>query len=173
MVASGIPRCRNRHTRGMRAWHGGTTWSMAGSDSGWNPWPPHRLALLVGLAMVLAAGALTGLAWVAGFGPTLQTLVRPRWIWLGAAVAAEAVAYLGYTLAYREVARAEGGAELEVPKVAALVATGFGAFVHGGGFALDRTALKRAGLSAEEARRRVLGLGVLEYAVLAPATMVA
>ena len=60
-----------------------------------------------------------------------------------------------------------------MPKAAALVAAGFGVFVHGGGFALDRLALRRAGLSKEEARRRVLGLGTLEYAVLAPGTLAA
>jgi uncharacterized membrane protein YbhN (UPF0104 family) len=71
------------------------------------------------------------------------------------------------------VATAEDGAELRVPKVAALVAAGFGVFVHGGGFALDRMALRRAGLSERDARRRVLGLGALEYAILAPAALVA
>ena len=75
-------------------------------------------------------------------------------------------------VAYREVARAEDGAELRC-QGGALVATGFGVFVHGGGFALDREALRRAGLSRKDARRRVLGLGALEYAVLAPAAGVA
>jgi uncharacterized membrane protein YbhN (UPF0104 family) len=99
--------------------------------------------------------------------------VHPRWLWLGVAVAGEAVAYVGYIAAYREVARAEDGTELGAPRAAALVAAGFGVFVHGGGFALDRTALQHAGLSEAEARRRVLGLSLLEYAVLAPATLVA
>jgi uncharacterized membrane protein YbhN (UPF0104 family) len=45
--------------------------------------------------------------------------------------------------------------------------------VHGGGFALDRAALQRAGLSESEARRRVRSLGALEYAVLAPAALIA
>jgi uncharacterized membrane protein YbhN (UPF0104 family) len=135
--------------------------------------PPHRLALLVLVAAALAAGALIGLAWTVGLKDVLTHLVHPHWTWLGVAVAGEVVAYLGYTVAYREVARAEDGAELEVPKAAALVATGFGVFVHGGGFSLDRVALRRAGLSEREARRRVLGLGMLEYAVLAPATMIA
>src|SRR5262249_44982683 len=133
----------------------------------------HRLPLLVLLAAGLATAALFGLAWSAGFDRILEGLAHPRWPWLGVAVCGEIVAYLGYTLAYREVARAEGGAELGVPRAAALVAVGFGAFVHGGGFALDRAALQRAGLSEAEARGRVLGLGALEYAVLAPATLVA
>jgi uncharacterized membrane protein YbhN (UPF0104 family) len=131
------------------------------------------LTLLVAVAAMLAAGALIGLAWSIGFGKVLHDLIRPHWRWLGIAVAGEAVAYLGYIAAYREIARAEDGAELEVPKAAALVASGFGVFVHGGGFALDRTALQHAGLSETEARRRVLGLGALEYAILAPATLVA
>jgi hypothetical protein len=71
------------------------------------------------------------------------------------------------------VARAEDGAELDVPKAAAIVSAGFGVFVHGGGFALDRAALQRAGLSESEARRRVRGLAALEYAVLAPAALIA
>jgi uncharacterized membrane protein YbhN (UPF0104 family) len=134
---------------------------------------PQHLVLLVGVAAALSAAALIGVAWAAGIGDVLHRLVRPNWLWLGVAVAGEFVAYLGYTLAYREVARAEDGAELGVPKSAALVSAGFGVFVHGGGFALDRAALQRAGLSESEARRRVRGLGALEYAILAPAALVA
>ena len=138
-----------------------------------NPWPAHRLAILVGVAAVLVAAALFGLASTVGIQKTLSELAHPHWQWLVVAVGGELVAYTGYTAAYREVARVDRGAELAVPKAAALVAAGFGVFVHGGGFALDRTALQRAGLSQEGARRRVLGLGMLEYAVLAPATLAA
>lgn len=134
---------------------------------------PHRLAIMVSAAAALAAGALAGLAWTVGFTGALTRLVHPHWAWLGIAVAGELFAYAGYTACYREVARADDGAELAVPRAAALVAAGFGVFVHGGGFALDRTALERAGLSEHEARRRVLALGTLEYATLAPATFVA
>lgn len=133
----------------------------------------RKLTVLVALAAVLAAGALFGIAWTVGITKELRALVHPHWPWLPAAVGGELFAYLGYIAAYREVARAEGGAELAVPKAAALVATGFGVFVDGGGFAADREALQRAGLSETEARRRVLGLSALEYAVLAPATLVA
>jgi uncharacterized membrane protein YbhN (UPF0104 family) len=136
-------------------------------------WAPHTLALLLTIAGVLSGAALVGLAWAAGPGAVLHELVRPRWLWLGVAVVGELLAYAGYTAAYREVARSEDGAELGARKAVALVTTGFGAFVHGGGFALDRVALRRAGLSEDEARRRVTGLGMLEYAVLAPATMCA
>ena len=134
---------------------------------------PHRVLFLVLVAAALAAGALIGLTWVAGVDDVLEGLVHPRWLWLGVAVVGQVVAYAGYTAAYREVARAEDGAELDVPKAAAIVSAGFGVFVHGGGFALDRAALQRAGLSEPEARRRVRSLGALEYAVLAPAALIA
>jgi uncharacterized membrane protein YbhN (UPF0104 family) len=133
----------------------------------------HKVAALVILAAVLAIAALTGTAWAAGFARVREVLLHPHWPWLGVAVVAEACAYLGYTLAYREVVRAERGVELDVPRAAALVATGFGVFLQGGGFALDREALKRSGLADRDARARVLGLGALEYSVLAPATVVA
>jgi uncharacterized membrane protein YbhN (UPF0104 family) len=135
--------------------------------------PRHKLAALLVLAAALALGALGGVAWAAGFGSVAHVLLHPRWGWFPIAVAGQAVAYVGYALAYREVARAEGGAELDTPKTAALVATGFAAFLQGGGFALDREALRRAGLSKRESRQRVLALGMLEYAVLAPAAAIA
>ncbi len=134
---------------------------------------PHRLAGLVVAAAVLSAGALVGVAATAGYGRVWRTLLHPHWSWFPVAVAGEVVAFLGYTLAYRELARAERGPELDVPSAAAVVTTGFGVFVQGGGFALDRAVLERIGLSKREARERVLGLGTLEYAVLAPATLVA
>jgi hypothetical protein len=150
--------------------------SGAGGGSGWladRIGGPHRLAVMVVVAGVLALGASVGVASTVGFEPVLERLLHPHWFWLLVALAGEAFAYLGYTLAYREIARAEQGAELSVPRLAALVATGFGVFVLGGGFALDRAALERAGLTERDARARVLGLGALEYAFLAPATALA
>jgi uncharacterized membrane protein YbhN (UPF0104 family) len=134
---------------------------------------PHRLAALVIAAAVLSAGALIGVASTVGYRRIWHQFLHWHWIGLPIALGGELLAYFGYTLAYREMARAEDGAELQVPQAAALVTTGFGVFVQGGGFALDRAALQRAGLSSPEARLRVLGLGALEYAVLAPATAIA
>jgi uncharacterized membrane protein YbhN (UPF0104 family) len=135
--------------------------------------PGHKLAALLVVAAVLALGALAGVAWAAGFEAVGHLLIRPRWFWIAAAGGGELVAYVGYTYAYGEIARAEDGAELNTPKTALLVAAGFAAFLQGGGFALDREALRRVGLSKRQARERVLALGMVEYAVLAPATAVA
>jgi uncharacterized membrane protein YbhN (UPF0104 family) len=133
----------------------------------------HRLAFVIAAAGALTVGAFTGLAWWAGFVPVYHRFIHVHWWWAAVALGAEVVAYLGYVLAYREVARAEDGAELDLTSTAAVVATGFGVFVASGGFALDEAVLRSAGVSEREARSRVLGLGALEYVVLAPAAMCA
>jgi len=133
----------------------------------------HRLLFVVVAAAVLAFGAFAGLAWWAGFVAVYHRLTHVHWWWVLVALGAEIVAYLGYIVAYREVARAEDGAELDLSSTAAMVATGFGVFVASGGFALDEAVLRSAGVPPREARARVLGLGALEYVVLAPVAMAA
>jgi uncharacterized membrane protein YbhN (UPF0104 family) len=133
----------------------------------------HRVAAVLTVAVVLAYGALFGVASSAGLLTVFHRLLHVHWVWVPIALAAEVVSYLGYVVAYREVTRAEDGTGLELSGTAAAVATGFGVFVAAGGFALDEAVLKSAGVPAKEARQRVLGLGVLEYVVLAPAAMAA
>jgi hypothetical protein len=72
-------------------------------------------------------------------------------------------------VAYREVARVERGPQLGLMKLAAVVFTGFGVFVAHGGFSADVVSLRGTGISRREARVRVMGLGALEYVLLAPA----
>lgn len=138
-----------------------------------NLYKTHRLAVVVAAAGVLTFGAFAGLSWWAGFVTVYHRLTHVHWWWALVALAAEAVSYLGYIVAYREVARAEDGTELDLSSTAAVVATGFGVFLSSGGFALDEAVLRSAGVPPREARARVLGLGALEYVVLAPAAMAA
>jgi len=133
----------------------------------------HRVAALVIFAGILSVGAVVGIGWTAGPDNIAHRLIHVQWEWIPVTLGCEAAAYLGYLVAYRAVAQAENGAELRLPEAAALVATGFGVFVLAGGFVLDREGLTRAGLTGREARERVLGLGALEYVVLAPAAAVA
>lgn len=133
----------------------------------------HKLAFVAAAAGVLTFGAFTGLAWWAGFVRVYHRLIHVHWWWAVVALGCEIVAYLGYVAAYREVARAEDGTEFNLTSTAAVVATGFGVFVASGGFALDEAVLQSAGVPEREARLRVLGLGALEYVVLAPAAMAA
>jgi uncharacterized membrane protein YbhN (UPF0104 family) len=130
-------------------------------------------ALLVAIGGALALGAVVGIAWAAGFDNVLHELRQIDPIWLPVAFGMELAAYFGYVVAYREVARLEGGPRLGMARAGAIVAAGFGAFVIRGGFIVDRQALEAAGLEPRQARIRVLGLGALEYAVLAPAATLA
>jgi uncharacterized membrane protein YbhN (UPF0104 family) len=134
---------------------------------------PAQHALLVGIGAALALGAAVGISWAAGFESVLHELRHFDPIWLPVAFGMELAAYLGYVVAYREVARVEGGPRLGLGRAGAMVAAGFGVFVIRGGFVVDKQALEAAGLEPREARARVLGLGALEYAVLAPAAALA
>jgi len=134
---------------------------------------PAQHALLVLIGAALALGAAIGIAWAAGFGRVLHQLGHVDPIWLPVAFGMEVAAYFGYVVAYREVARVEGGPRLGLGRAGAIVAAGFGAFVIRGGFVVDRQALETAGLEPRDARIRVLGLGALEYAILAPAAALA
>src|SRR4029078_11791542 len=100
--------------------------------------------------------------WAAGFGDVLHRLAHPSALWIALALAGQVVAYFGYMVAYREVARVERGPELGLMKLAAVVIPGFGVFVAHGGFSADVIALRGTGISTREARVRVMGLGALE-----------
>jgi len=134
---------------------------------------PAQHAILIAVGASLALGALFGVAWAAGFGAVLDVGDHLDGIWLPVALGMEIAAYVGYTVAYREVARVEGGPTMGMARAGAIVAAGFGVFVIRGGFVVDRQALEGAGVPSRQARVRVLGLGALEYAVLAPAAAVA
>jgi uncharacterized membrane protein YbhN (UPF0104 family) len=133
---------------------------------------PREMALFIALGALLSIAAIAGVGWAAGLGAVADRLRAVDARWLPLAIAAEVVAYLGYVLAYREVARVEGGPRLPHSRVLALVATGFGVFVARGGFTVDLHAFRQECVDDREARVRVLGLGALEYALLAPATCI-
>src|SRR3954470_16793015 len=130
------------------------------------------MVVFIALGAGLAAAAVGGVAWAAGFGAVTERLRHVDGWWLLPAIGAEVLAYAGYVLAYRQVARVEGGPELPHRRALALVATGFGVFVARGGFAVDLHAFREECVDERDARVRVLGLGALEYALLAPATCI-
>ena len=76
-------------------------------------------ALLVGIGGALALGAAVGIAWAAGFGRVLHELHHFNPIWLPVAFGMELAAYFGYVVAYREVARLEGGPQLGIARAGA------------------------------------------------------
>lgn len=96
--------------------------------------------------------------------------IHPGWIALVAAC--QVATYPAYTIAYRSVSCVHGHDPLRLALAAYVVAAGFGPFQLAGGFALDKQALHGLHEDERSARVRVLGLGVLEWALLAPVTCV-
>ena len=112
------------------------------------------------IATILVAGA-------AGYAAVASHLKEANWYWLVFALVGAVAANVGYVFAYREVAHVDRGVRLSTLRAGAIVTAGFGMFFPRGGFAVDLEALQDLGVPPEEARVRVLGLGSLEYAVLA------
>jgi len=92
--------------------------------------------------------------------------------WIALIAGAELLAYPAYVVAYRSIARVHGHAPLSLPLVARVVVAGFGPFAIGGGFGIDKQVLHALHEDERSARVRVVALGIVEWAVLAPTTCV-
>jgi glycosyltransferase 2 family protein len=117
----------------------------------------------------ISGGALVAVTWMAGWDRVWRGLLGADWIWLVVAPIGVLLSHLGYALTYREVARVGEGPDLAGEEAVAMVTTGFGPFSPRGGFALDARGFRNLGLNKREASLRVRTLGMIEYAVLAPA----
>jgi uncharacterized membrane protein YbhN (UPF0104 family) len=130
------------------------------------------LGVLVSVGAVLSLGVLAGITIYVGWSALWHVLQNADWIFALFIPVAVAVSYLGYTLAYRDVANSEK-CDLGLIETLRLVITGFGPVSPRGGYAIDVRELTKRGLDKDTAEQRVRVLGLLEYAVLAPATLVA
>jgi uncharacterized membrane protein YbhN (UPF0104 family) len=88
--------------------------------------------------------------------------------WVALIAGASLLTYPAYTLAYRSIADIHGHGPIALPMVARVVVAGFGPFAISGGFGIDQQALLALHEDERSARVRVIALGVLEWAVLAP-----
>jgi uncharacterized membrane protein YbhN (UPF0104 family) len=137
-------------------------------------WLERRPLLVLVVPTALALGAVALLADLAG-GERIDRAARhlhPGW--LGLCLAGELLAYAGYVLAVRDTAKVDGGPSLSFGRSLQTVVAGFGVFAAtrtSGGFAVDYWALRSAGEDRDGAVARVLALGALEYAILAPAAL--
>ena len=125
---------------------------------------------------LLALGAIAGLADLAGAERIDQAARHLHPAWLVLCLGGELVAYAGYVLAVRDTAKVDRGPKLSFGHSIRAVVGGFGVFAAtrtSGGFAVDYWALRTAGENREGAVARVLALGALEYAILAPAALCA
>ena len=133
------------------------------------------------LIVLVAAGATiavaVSLASYAGWPHVLRVVYERRQVgWLAGCFVGELIAYGGYVLTVRDIARVDEGHELDLPASVTTVVAGFGVFTAtraSGGFAVDYWAFRKAGASRKEARRRVLGLTFLEYVVLSLGALLA
>lgn len=123
-------------------------------------------------ALVLAAGTVLALALAYGPEQFLDAWSHPHWGWLALAAGAQLLAIPAYVLAYRAVVQVHGGPPMAVPLAVRIVTAGFGPFAVQGGFSVDRSALQAIHDDEHEATVRVLSLGALEWALLAPAAWV-
>jgi uncharacterized membrane protein YbhN (UPF0104 family) len=132
----------------------------------------HHVVMLMIVAAALSLIATIFVAGAAGYVAVASHIRHADWYWIPFAMVGAVVAHVGYTFAYREVAHVDRGVRLGALRAGAIVAAGFGMFIPRGGFAVDIEALEDLGVPREEARVRVLGLGSLEYAVLATGALV-
>jgi uncharacterized membrane protein YbhN (UPF0104 family) len=137
-------------------------------------WLERRPLLVLIVPTVLALGAVALLADLAGAGRIDRAArhLHPGWLLL--CLGGELLAYAGYVLAVRDTARVDNGPSLSFGRSLETVVAGFGVFAAtrtSGGFAVDYWALRSAGEDRDGAVARVLALGALEYAILAPAAL--
>jgi uncharacterized membrane protein YbhN (UPF0104 family) len=131
--------------------------------------------------IVAAAGATIGTVLVlgsyAGWPSVLRLVFAPHaWAWLVVCLIGELLAYGGYALTIKDMARVDDGGDLSLGASARVVVGGFGVFAAtrgSGGFAVDYWAFRATGARRREAVARVLGLGFLEYAMLSIGALVA
>jgi uncharacterized membrane protein YbhN (UPF0104 family) len=141
-------------------------------DNRWIGSLHRRPRLVLVLSVLIAGGTVVGIAASDRPRALWRTLGEMKPVWLAAALGAELLAYAGYVLAYRSTILDPGGPRLSFMLTVRLVLAGFGPFVPAGGFSFDRRALRAVHHSSRWARVQVLGLGVVEYMLLAPAACV-
>jgi uncharacterized membrane protein YbhN (UPF0104 family) len=147
------------------------------SERRWRLTPSARgpqLAALTVLAVLLYVGAAAGLSAIPGYAVMRHTLAGVRWGWLLASLGGVGVAFVGYLLAWRGIARGAGaGGSLSRRQRLAAVVTGFGGFIGRGGSAIDRYTMLASGMDEREADVRLAGIDALEHTPLAVGCCVA
>jgi uncharacterized membrane protein YbhN (UPF0104 family) len=127
--------------------------------------------MAIAIALTAAAVIVIAIAW--GPGRVLHAFAHPHWGWLAVAAGATLLAPLVYVVPYRIIARLDVGKGLSGGHLTRAVVAGFAPFAPAGGFALDQRVLHQVHGSRRDATIRVLGLGALEWALLAPGAWVA
>jgi len=138
----------------------------------WTRWLENAPLALSLLAIFIAAAVSVLMAKAAGVDAVQAVLGRFEPGWLALLLATRALSYGGYTAAHR--ATLTPGREEKVSTDAAFKTVAFGAAATSleGGFSIDHRAMRGAGATPRQATIRVLNLGALELATLAPAACI-
>jgi uncharacterized membrane protein YbhN (UPF0104 family) len=131
-----------------------------------------RPILALALATAIAGLAVIGLAHLTGADAIGRAFGDLDPGWLGLVAGASLLTYPAYILAYRSLAAVHGHQPLSLPLVSRIVVAGFGPFALAGGFGIDKRVLEAIHSDERSARVRVMALGTLEWAVLAPVACV-
>ncbi len=129
----------------------------------------RRAGGMVVLALLLTSAAVALVGRAADYSKLDDAVRKASGIWFPVGFGGILLAYGGYILAYRAVARVRGGPELGYWTATRVVALSFGAFAAGsapGGLAVQYWALRRAGMALHDAVRRVLAFNTLSWATL-------
>ena len=137
-------------------------------------WRGRQRFFFILLCAIAAYDVGVWVSGMAGHARVLDVLFAVNPVWFAVSFAAQTVAYIAYAFALQGTARVDDGPRLSFRQAIRVVAAGFGAYFARsvkGGFELDYRALRGAGARRQEAMARVVGLGMLEYAMLAPAAL--
>jgi hypothetical protein len=128
----------------------------------------HRRAVT---ALVVLASVLTcvGLGAIAGWHSISLRLERLSWWFIPVTLGAHLLAYSGYLVAHHGVVNQSRSNPVGWGRGALMVVIGFGAWLTGGGFAVDRHGLEWTGFDAVDADLAAVALSALELALLTPA----
>lgn len=127
---------------------------------------------MTAVAFAIAGAVVALIAGVYGFSRFGHTWTNLRPRWLPVLLAGSALATAAYTTAYRTVVRLNHGPRFSLPLIIRVVLLGFGPFVPAGGFVVDKRALHAIEGDERQATITILGLGALEWALLAPAACI-
>ena len=115
------------------------------------PWLEDKPTVIVVAAAGTTVATVFALASAAGWTRVVRlTGERHAWLWLLVCFAGEVVAYAGYMLTVRDMARVDDCSEMSLSVSAKTVVAGFGVFAatrSSGGFAVDNWAFRQAGAS--------------------------
>jgi uncharacterized membrane protein YbhN (UPF0104 family) len=136
-------------------------------------WVEERPLALACLGLLVAAGVVAVMAFVVAGPHAVDRAINSfEAVWLVPLIAAQAISFFSYTGAHRWAMTLRGRAHVTADTAMRVAAYGAAATSLRGGFSIDRRALRGAGATPRRAGAHVLGLGALEYAVLAPAAWV-